>query len=147
MLSCLIDGAQLNPHTRCYESVKHLSASDASSPSSSICEAKRTLFRNTWAVSTAATVTYGALWMLFRESLIYMLATLARLGVGSEAVIPILGYRLFNFWLPMPLAVVFYPTLGWLDETASRRLALRWQLRTEAGYARHGGQKKPCRVR
>jgi hypothetical protein len=35
--------------------------------------------------------------MLFRESLIYMLATLARLGVRSEAVIPILGYRLFNF--------------------------------------------------
>ncbi len=42
-----------------------------------------------------------------------MLATLALLGVGSEAAIPILGYRLFNFWLPIPLAVVFYPTLRW----------------------------------
>jgi glycosyltransferase 2 family protein len=40
-----------------------------------------------------------------------MLATLALLGVGSGAVIPILGYRLFNFWLPIPLAVIFYPTL------------------------------------
>ena len=40
-----------------------------------------------------------------------MLATLALLGVGSEAAIPILGYRLFNFWLPIPLAAVFYPTL------------------------------------
>jgi glycosyltransferase 2 family protein len=40
-----------------------------------------------------------------------MLATLALFGVGSEAAIPILGYRLFNFWLPIPLAAVFYPTL------------------------------------
>ena len=40
-----------------------------------------------------------------------MLATLALRGVGSEAAIPILGYRLFNFWLPIPLAAVFYPTL------------------------------------
>ncbi len=40
-----------------------------------------------------------------------MLATLAVLGVGSEAAIPILGYRLFNFWLPIPLAAIFYPTL------------------------------------
>ena len=40
-----------------------------------------------------------------------MLATLALLGVGTEAAIPILGYRLFNFWLPIPLAAVFYPTL------------------------------------
>jgi uncharacterized protein (TIRG00374 family) len=40
-----------------------------------------------------------------------MLATVAMLGVGSEAAIPILGYRLFNFWLPIPLAAVFYPTL------------------------------------
>jgi glycosyltransferase 2 family protein len=40
-----------------------------------------------------------------------MLATLALLGIGSEAAIPILGYRLFNFWLPIPLAAVFYPTL------------------------------------
>jgi glycosyltransferase 2 family protein len=40
-----------------------------------------------------------------------MLATLALLGVGSEAAIPILGYRLFNYWLPIPLAAIFYPTL------------------------------------
>jgi glycosyltransferase 2 family protein len=40
-----------------------------------------------------------------------MLATLVLLGVGSEATIPILGYRLFNFWLPIPLAAIFYPTL------------------------------------
>ncbi len=40
-----------------------------------------------------------------------MLATLDLLGVGSEAAIPILGYRLFNFWLPIPLAAIFYPTL------------------------------------
>ena len=40
-----------------------------------------------------------------------MLATLPLLGVGSEAAIPILGYRLFNFWFPIPLAAVFYPTL------------------------------------
>jgi uncharacterized protein (TIRG00374 family) len=40
-----------------------------------------------------------------------MLATLALLGVGAEAAIPVLGYSLFNFWLPIPLAAVFYPTL------------------------------------
>ena len=40
-----------------------------------------------------------------------MLATLVLLGVGSEAAVPILGYRLFNFWLPIPLAAIFYPTL------------------------------------
>lgn len=40
-----------------------------------------------------------------------MLATLAVFGVGSEAAIPVLGYRLFNFWLPIPLSALFYPTL------------------------------------
>lgn len=40
-----------------------------------------------------------------------MLATVALLGVGPEAAVPILGYRLFNFWMPIPLAAVFYPTL------------------------------------
>jgi uncharacterized protein (TIRG00374 family) len=40
-----------------------------------------------------------------------MLATLAILGAGSEAAIPILGHRLFNFWLPLPLAAIFYPAL------------------------------------
>jgi uncharacterized membrane protein YbhN (UPF0104 family) len=41
-----------------------------------------------------------------------MLATLALLGVGSEAAIAILGYRLFNFWLPIPLAAVLYLSLS-----------------------------------
>jgi uncharacterized protein (TIRG00374 family) len=40
-----------------------------------------------------------------------MLATLAILGAGSEAATPILGHRLFNFWLPLPLAAIFYPAL------------------------------------
>ena len=40
-----------------------------------------------------------------------MLATLTLLGVGYEAAIPVLGYRLFNFWLPIPLALILYPTL------------------------------------
>jgi uncharacterized protein (TIRG00374 family) len=40
-----------------------------------------------------------------------MLATLAVFGVGSEAAIPVLGYRLFNFWLPIPLSAILYPTL------------------------------------
>jgi glycosyltransferase 2 family protein len=40
-----------------------------------------------------------------------MLATLAVFGIGSEAVIPVLGYRLFNFWLPIPLSALLYPTL------------------------------------
>ena len=40
-----------------------------------------------------------------------MLGTLALLGVGYEAAIPVLGYRLFNFWLPIPLALILYPTL------------------------------------
>jgi uncharacterized protein (TIRG00374 family) len=48
-----------------------------------------------------------------------MLATLAVLGVGSEAAIPILGYRLFNFWLPIPLAAVFYPTLRYNGRDSS----------------------------
>ena len=41
-----------------------------------------------------------------------MLGTLALLGYGPEATIPVLGYRLFNFWLPIPLAVLLYPTLN-----------------------------------
>jgi len=40
-----------------------------------------------------------------------MLATLAVFGIGSEAAIPVLGYRLFNFWLPIPLSALLYPTL------------------------------------
>ncbi len=40
-----------------------------------------------------------------------MLATLAVFGIGAEAAIPVLGYRLFNFWLPIPLSALLYPTL------------------------------------
>ncbi len=40
-----------------------------------------------------------------------MLGVLALLGIGYEAAIPVLGYRLFNFWLPIPLAAILYPTL------------------------------------
>jgi uncharacterized protein (TIRG00374 family) len=40
-----------------------------------------------------------------------MLATLAVFGIGGGAAIPVLGYRLFNFWLPIPLAALFYPGL------------------------------------
>ena len=40
-----------------------------------------------------------------------MIGTLALLGAGYEAAIPVLGYRLFNFWLPIPLALILYPTL------------------------------------
>jgi glycosyltransferase 2 family protein len=40
-----------------------------------------------------------------------MLATLAVFGVGSGAAVPVLGYRLFNFWLPIPLSAIFYPGL------------------------------------
>ena len=40
-----------------------------------------------------------------------MIGTLALLGAGPEVAIPVLGYRLFNFWLPIPLAAILYPTL------------------------------------
>jgi uncharacterized protein (TIRG00374 family) len=50
-----------------------------------------------------------------------MFATLVLLGVGSEAAVPILGYRLFNFWLPIPLAAIFYPTLRLRAGRAIRR--------------------------
>src|SRR5215218_5002802 len=40
-----------------------------------------------------------------------MLATLAVFGIGAEAAIPVLGYRFFNFWMPIPLAALIYPTL------------------------------------
>ncbi len=40
-----------------------------------------------------------------------MIGTLTLLGAGYEATIPVLGYRLFNFWLPIPLALILYPTL------------------------------------
>jgi uncharacterized protein (TIRG00374 family) len=40
-----------------------------------------------------------------------MLAILAVFGIGAEAAVPVLGYRLFNFWMPIPLAALLYPTL------------------------------------
>lgn len=40
-----------------------------------------------------------------------MLAALALLGTDADAVLAILGYRLFNFWLPIPLGAVAYPSL------------------------------------
>jgi uncharacterized protein (TIRG00374 family) len=36
----------------------------------------------------------------------------ALLGVGPEvSLYPVLGYRLFNYWMPIPLAAIVYPTL------------------------------------
>jgi uncharacterized membrane protein YbhN (UPF0104 family) len=31
--------------------------------------------------------------------------------IPAETVIPVLGYRLFNYWVPILLAAIFYPTL------------------------------------
>ena len=47
-----------------------------------------------------------------------MLATLAVFGVGAGGAIAVLGYRLFNFWLPIPLAALLYPGLrkAWRGE-------------------------------
>jgi glycosyltransferase 2 family protein len=37
----------------------------------------------------------------------------ALLGMSPGAtVIPVLGYRLLNYWMPIPLAAIFYPTLS-----------------------------------
>jgi uncharacterized protein (TIRG00374 family) len=41
-----------------------------------------------------------------------LISLLALLGMSpATTVIPVLGYRLFNFWLPIVLAAIFYPTL------------------------------------
>jgi uncharacterized protein (TIRG00374 family) len=41
-----------------------------------------------------------------------LVSLLALLGMSPAAtVIPVLGYRLFNYWMPILLAVIFYPTL------------------------------------
>ncbi|ABG05305.1 conserved hypothetical protein 374 [Rubrobacter xylanophilus DSM 9941] len=40
-----------------------------------------------------------------------ILTVLVLFGIGPEATVPVLGYRLFNFWLPIPLAALLYPTL------------------------------------
>ena len=53
-----------------------------------------------------------------------MFGTLALLGYGPEATIPVLGYRLFNFWLPIPLAVLLYPTLNFGARRAQKHHTL-----------------------
>ena len=41
-----------------------------------------------------------------------LVSLFALLGVSPEVtVIPVLGYRLFNYWMPILLALIFYPTL------------------------------------
>jgi len=41
-----------------------------------------------------------------------LVSLFALLGISPAAtVIPVLGYRLFNYWLPLLIAVIFYPTL------------------------------------
>ncbi len=41
-----------------------------------------------------------------------LVSLLALLGMSpATTVIPVLGYRLLNYWMPIPLAVIFYPTL------------------------------------
>jgi uncharacterized protein (TIRG00374 family) len=41
-----------------------------------------------------------------------LVALFALLGISpAVTVIPVLAYRLFNFWLPIVLAAIFYPTL------------------------------------
>ena len=50
-----------------------------------------------------------------------MLGVLALFGATAEAAVAVLGYRLFNFWLPIPLAALFYPTLRPRDEGSVRQ--------------------------
>jgi uncharacterized membrane protein YbhN (UPF0104 family) len=41
-----------------------------------------------------------------------LVSLFALLGTSAAVtVIPVLGYRLFNYWMPILLAAVFYPTL------------------------------------
>jgi uncharacterized protein (TIRG00374 family) len=41
-----------------------------------------------------------------------LVSMLALLGMSpATTVIPVLGYRLFNYWMPIVLAAIFYPTL------------------------------------
>jgi hypothetical protein len=52
--------------------------------------------------AAAASVTYGAL----------RARRVDRKAVGcAVAAVPVLGYRLFNFWLPIPLSAIFCPGL------------------------------------
>ena len=53
-----------------------------------------------------------------------LVSVLALLGMDpTETVIPVLGYRLFNYWVPILLAVVFYPTLRLGAKNARARKA------------------------
>jgi uncharacterized protein (TIRG00374 family) len=46
----------------------------------------------------------------------------ALLGVGPEtSLYPVLGYRLFNYWMPILLAAIFYPTLRFGAKQARER--------------------------
>jgi uncharacterized membrane protein YbhN (UPF0104 family) len=38
----------------------------------------------------------------------------------TATTIPVLGYRLFNYWMPIPLAAIFHPTLRWGAKKAPR---------------------------
>ena len=51
-----------------------------------------------------------------------LVALFALLGISpATTVIPVLGYRLFNFWLPIVLATLFYPTLRLRAKTSRAR--------------------------
>jgi uncharacterized protein (TIRG00374 family) len=53
-----------------------------------------------------------------------LVSVLALLGMDpTETVIPVLSYRLFNYWVPIVLAVVFYPTLRLGAKNARARKA------------------------
>jgi glycosyltransferase 2 family protein len=51
-----------------------------------------------------------------------LVSLFALLGVSpATTVIPVLGYRLFNYWMPILLAAIFYPTLRFGAENARAR--------------------------
>ena len=149
---CLIDDAQLNSTPYPLLRIRQAPLGLTSSPSSSICEA--------WKANALSCITWGGehgrnrdlrrpMDAVPREPHLHVLATLARLGVGSEAVIPILGYRL-QLLATHAARRRFLPDTRMVGRDRVPAVSAsgnRWQLRTEAGYARHGGQKKPCRVR
>ncbi|HSK84543.1 MAG TPA: hypothetical protein VK902_14280 [Rubrobacter sp.] len=51
-----------------------------------------------------------------------LVSLLALLGVNpATTVIPVLGYHLFNYWMPILLAAIFYPTLRFGAKKARAR--------------------------
>lgn len=51
-----------------------------------------------------------------------LVSLFALLGISPAAtVIPVLGYRLFNYWMPIVLAAIFYPTLRLGEKKARAR--------------------------